>query len=378
MSNSYENENIYRSVKKTFVIEPLAIELTLSSDAWQDALCNKKETTTLTALKHDTELNGKRVQFNEYLGDETFRVEVTEWKREECIDYVDIGKFSPRHKGLGWYTVKTGNLVLPSKAMQPKFKMSLYIMHRLKKQTGIGLCFFPSLQFEGFHFSWKSVEFWYLTDYEIWNKSNSDCLGVMNNCKGFDWHPFHHSPKEVFENCSRIKIELYVSQVVQYPADYKDPGLRYYSGEYKADDAKNIIKDQAKIQQILQPLMYSNEELMSDIKEDHAKMKKENDELKQKLMELEQWKMQQMKKEEDEGKTDVNDSNFDVKKWLSEINLNKYGDLLIGSGYDDLDSIIDLSNDDLKEIGIIPGHRKKIIKAVAKLRQHVQAHKKFT
>ena len=67
-------------------------------------------------------------------------------------------------------------------------------------------------------------------------------------------------------------------------------------------------------------------------------------------------------------KRKIDTEQFKVSKWLKQINLTKYSDLLVNSGFDDLESILDLNMDDLKEIGIPLGHRKKLLKRIWMLR----------
>ena len=54
----------------------------------------------------------------------------------------------------------------------------------------------------------------------------------------------------------------------------------------------------------------------------------------------------------------------EVKKWMKEtVDLEQYTDLLINNGYDDMESISDLTMNELKDIGVEKiGHRKKIFK----------------
>merc|ERR1711933_717 len=58
------------------------------------------------------------------------------------------------------------------------------------------------------------------------------------------------------------------------------------------------------------------------------------------------------------------------KKWLEDIvKLPEYYQILIDQGFDDLDSIADINNNDLKEMNIDKiGHRKKILKHAQKLK----------
>ena len=59
-----------------------------------------------------------------------------------------------------------------------------------------------------------------------------------------------------------------------------------------------------------------------------------------------------------------------LKKWMEEeVKLPQYFELLKEDGFDDLESVQDVADDDLKAMGIDKtGHRKKILKFVAKLK----------
>ena len=52
---------------------------------------------------------------------------------------------------------------------------------------------------------------------------------------------------------------------------------------------------------------------------------------------------------------------------LEKENLLEYHELFIKNGFEDLSSLYDISNDELKEIGITKmGHRKKLLKYINK------------
>ena len=59
-----------------------------------------------------------------------------------------------------------------------------------------------------------------------------------------------------------------------------------------------------------------------------------------------------------------------VKQWLTnEVKLPQYFEALKNDGFDDMESVQDVTEDDLKAIGIDKtGHRRKILKYAAKLR----------
>ncbi|EGD76483.1 hypothetical protein PTSG_07599 [Salpingoeca rosetta] len=58
-----------------------------------------------------------------------------------------------------------------------------------------------------------------------------------------------------------------------------------------------------------------------------------------------------------------------VRAWLSALRLEAYADMFMSKGYDDLDVVCDLTQDDLDCLGISrPGHRKKLLLAAQKLK----------
>jgi len=60
---------------------------------------------------------------------------------------------------------------------------------------------------------------------------------------------------------------------------------------------------------------------------------------------------------------------MDIKNWLEELGLEQYGDAFITNDIDKV-VLLDLNGDDLKELGITSlGHRKKILAAIAALKQ---------
>ena len=63
----------------------------------------------------------------------------------------------------------------------------------------------------------------------------------------------------------------------------------------------------------------------------------------------------------------------EVKQWLESISLPQYVNHFLENGYDDMDSLWDLNNDDLDAIGIkLPGHRKKILTQASKFSTDTQ------
>ena len=63
----------------------------------------------------------------------------------------------------------------------------------------------------------------------------------------------------------------------------------------------------------------------------------------------------------------------EVKQWLESIGLSQYVSHFLENGYDDMDSLWDLNNDDLDAIGIrLPGHRKKILTQASKFSTDTQ------
>eukprot|EP01084_Bolivina_argentea_P282044 482706_1 len=172
---------------------------------------------------------------------------------------------------------------------------------------------------------------------------------------------FPKTLKKFLESLTELKLKYICINYCNIQRIYTESGKAWpYIRKCQEELAISVERDQKKIQKNLQSLIYSNEEMMSDLNTMNEKTKKENQDLKKQIAELKEWKQQQQRDLEEEKKED-DDPEFDVKKWLKKINLEKYGDLLIESGFDDLESILDVNIDDLKEIGIVLGHRKKII-----------------
>eukprot|EP00163_Fabomonas_tropica_P010083 TRINITY_DN2008_c0_g1_i1.p1 TRINITY_DN2008_c0_g1~~TRINITY_DN2008_c0_g1_i1.p1 ORF type:complete len:468 (-),score=147.68 TRINITY_DN2008_c0_g1_i1:177-1580(-) len=59
----------------------------------------------------------------------------------------------------------------------------------------------------------------------------------------------------------------------------------------------------------------------------------------------------------------------EVLDWLKSINLMRYADAFGENGYDDLEVIAELNDDDLNEIKVLPGHRKKILMYARQLKE---------
>ena len=228
-----------------------------------------------------------------------------------------------------------------------RLKMNFGTMLRLKKQTHIGICYFPCIQFVGYHWNFRPDNFWRLNDCSVSENGMVDGTG-----QGAYWMLLRDPIPDVFNDCHRIKIDIYMHQILQYPHDMKS-----YWTDRGEGDAENIVKDQMKIQKILQPLLMNNEKRLKNAMNENDKLKQELAALREKLKE---------KKQSDDP--EHKEMEFNVETWLKMIKLEKYGKLLVESGYDDLESILDLNSDDLKEIGIIPGHGKKILKAVERLK----------
>ena len=56
----------------------------------------------------------------------------------------------------------------------------------------------------------------------------------------------------------------------------------------------------------------------------------------------------------------------DIRQWLEQLELGKYADLFAENDVD-LDVLTELSDDELKELGLSLGHRKKLLKAIGNL-----------
>eukprot|EP01084_Bolivina_argentea_P282043 482705_1 len=345
-----------------FVIEPFTFKLTLYQNPW--LRWRDGRTRTIIGLKNDIHLNGKKVNIQEinYKNKDEEEIDTIRVKllrnEENLLPCIDVKIWKQTSKKQFW--IKPDNLGLSVMEQRGRsLEMSFDIHIRLKRQTHIGLCFFPRIEFEGCNWCWTPNEFWCSNDYREENGK------VETEGNGIEWADLYNVPKdaqEIFRESHRIKVEVYMHQLLQYPENiYTESGKAWpYIRKCQEELAISVERDQKKIQKNLQSLIYSNEEMMSDLNTMNEKTKKENQDLKKQIAELKEWKQQQQRDLEEEKKED-DDPEFDVKKWLKKINLEKYGDLLIESGFDDLESILDVNIDDLKEIGIVLGHRKKII-----------------
>ena len=62
-----------------------------------------------------------------------------------------------------------------------------------------------------------------------------------------------------------------------------------------------------------------------------------------------------------------------LEQWFQENKLSQYKELLVENGYDELEVIADLTDIDLRELGVnLPGHRKKILMRTATLRKKLK------
>ena len=55
-----------------------------------------------------------------------------------------------------------------------------------------------------------------------------------------------------------------------------------------------------------------------------------------------------------------------IRQWLEEQGLDKYAEAFVESDID-LEILSDLSDDELRELGVTLGHRKKLLRAIARL-----------
>ena len=62
------------------------------------------------------------------------------------------------------------------------------------------------------------------------------------------------------------------------------------------------------------------------------------------------------------------EENAEVKQFLSSIKLEKYEDKLIENGVEDLETILELRDEHIEQIGIPLGHKLKIMKKIKDLR----------
>lgn len=62
------------------------------------------------------------------------------------------------------------------------------------------------------------------------------------------------------------------------------------------------------------------------------------------------------------------EENVEVKTFLGDIKLDKYYDKLIENGVEDLETILELKDEHIEQMGIPLGHKLKIIKRIKDLR----------
>lgn len=62
----------------------------------------------------------------------------------------------------------------------------------------------------------------------------------------------------------------------------------------------------------------------------------------------------------------------DLTQWLNQFGLDQYAAVLAENAVD-LETVVELVDDDLKELEIPLGHRKKLLKAIAELRTQSEA-----
>ena len=67
---------------------------------------------------------------------------------------------------------------------------------------------------------------------------------------------------------------------------------------------------------------------------------------------------------------ELNEMKNEVKNWIKELKLPiKYYDLLINNGYDRMSVILDCDADDFKDLGILKGHIKILLKEIEKYKE---------
>ena len=62
------------------------------------------------------------------------------------------------------------------------------------------------------------------------------------------------------------------------------------------------------------------------------------------------------------------EEHVEVKEFLASIKLDKYKDKLIENGVEDLETILELKEEHIEQMGIPLGHKLKIIKKIKDLR----------
>lgn len=63
-----------------------------------------------------------------------------------------------------------------------------------------------------------------------------------------------------------------------------------------------------------------------------------------------------------------NDEYGEVREFLEEIKLEKYFDKMIDNGIEDLETILELKDDHVEQMGVPLGHKLKIIKKIKDMR----------
>ena len=63
-----------------------------------------------------------------------------------------------------------------------------------------------------------------------------------------------------------------------------------------------------------------------------------------------------------------------VADWLEKLGMSEYAQLFADNSIDDVSILRDLTDQDLKEVGVPLGHRRKILRAIAELFGHMAAH----
>jgi len=64
---------------------------------------------------------------------------------------------------------------------------------------------------------------------------------------------------------------------------------------------------------------------------------------------------------------------FSVENWFQENNLNSFKQIFLDNGYDELEVVAAITDDELREIGVnLPGHRKKILLKTLTLRKKMK------
>eukprot|EP01083_Nonionella_stella_P070228 187804_1 len=130
----------------------------------------------------------------------------------------------------------------------------------------------------------------------------------------------------------------------------------------------NQINNQIKIMSSkMETARKENMDRIDDLEEDLCQMKKENDLLrkKQKINKILKPKSHTQEMLSNQRENDIDK----VRQWLTDkVKLAQYLDLFVNNGYDDLESMQDITFSELEQIGINKmGHRKKLAKYAAKL-----------